>query len=55
MRSEKKQKLIDRKAAAEECIDAMGRFILLVDDCPIRVRDAWRVLNEYISQYRVED
>ena len=55
MRSEKKQKLIDRKAAAEECIDAIGRFILLVDDCPISVRDAWRTLNEYISQYEIKD
>ena len=55
MRVNKKQKLKERKDAALECVEAMGHFIFLVDDCPARVRDAWRILNEYVSQYKSED
>lgn len=51
---DKKTKQKERYKAAMACIDAIGQFLILVDDCPKIVRDAWRTLERYIKDYEIE-
>ena len=44
-RSEKLQK---RHAIALENLYAIGQYLIMQQDCPQEVREAWRTLNVYI-------
>ena len=54
MTSEKELKLMERKAAALGSIEQMGRFLLLVEDCPRDVYEAWLKVTNYVKEYKTK-
>ncbi len=53
MNDNKMLALMERKAAALGCIEQMGRFLLLVEDCPRDVYEAWLKLTNYVKEYQI--
>ena len=54
MRPEKRVKIKERRAAALESKDALGHFLLLVDDCPVSIIEAWRRLSDFVENYKID-
>lgn len=44
----------ERYTAAVDSIHMIGQFLIIQNDCPRNVRDAWRTLAEYIRKIKIE-
>ena len=42
--------LQERHAAAMDNLHIFGQYLIMQKDCPQKVRDAWRVLKDYIRE-----
>lgn len=49
----KKEKSKERYHSAKDSVLLLGQYLILQEDCPKVVRDAWRTLSEYV--YKKED
>ena len=47
--TDKSDKTKDRHEAALEQIHIIGQYLIMMEDCPANVRDAWRTLKNYIA------
>lgn len=50
MGSDKDNKLKERHTAALDQVHVIGQYLIMVEDCPQNVRDAWRVLANFIKE-----